>query len=386
MRDLSIFFRPTNASLFDREWKEFQIGSRTEAFANAGFPSCENCKIALVGLVSKEEEAIGITAADHIREQLYALYLKAPENLLVDLGNIHEGETEEDTAYALTEVISELVKRKIIPLVIGIDTRYTFYQYKAYERLEQLVNVVSISPTVSIGDHEEPLSGSNFVSHVIVQKPNVLFNYCNLAHQTYLNSPVNLDLLDKLFFDSLRLGEMQADMKKAEPYVRNADIVSMDLSAVRYSEFHAAATNLPNGLYGEEICQLARYAGMSDKLTSFSLWGYTPLEDNNGLSAGLAAQVIWCLIEGYLHRKNDFPAGTKEGYTKYRVSLQGGQHELTFYKSDKSGRWWVEVPYPPDQKFRFQRHQLVPCLYDDYICATQNTMPDVWWRAYQKLL
>ncbi len=30
----------------------------------------------------------------------------------------------------------------------------------------------------------------------------------------------------------------------------------------------------PNGFYGEEICQMARYAGMSTKLTSFGIYDY----------------------------------------------------------------------------------------------------------------
>ncbi|MFN3917022.1 MAG: formimidoylglutamase [Flavobacteriales bacterium] len=385
MKGLSIFFKPISENVLANIKHESQAGNKIDVFIGTDFPNYTQAKLAIVGIVDKEEVELGLLAADAVREQFYSLYTKADYSTLVDLGNLYPGETEKDTAYALTEVISELVKRKVIPIIIGSNVANTFYQYKAYERLEQLVNLVSISGKVSIGNHEEALASHNYVGHIIVQKPNVLFNYCNIGYQTYLNSPENIDLLDKLYFDSLRLGEAQSDVKKAEPFIRYADIVSVDLSSVRFSELSAAINNQPNGWYGEEICQLARYAGMSDKLTSFSLWGYSPLKDVSQVSASLIGQILWCFIDGYLNRKHDFPSDSKEDYIKYRVSLEQGQHELIFYKSEKTNRWWIEVPYPPDQKFRFQRHQLVPCSYEDYLNATQNNMPDVWWRAYQKL-
>jgi formiminoglutamase len=351
MRDLSIFFRPISENILTNATHESQTGQKIDVFLGAGFPDYSKSKLAIIGVIDKSESELGVSAADTVREQFYSLYTRADYSTLVDLGNLYPGETDKDTVYALTEVISELVKRKVIPIIIGADVANTFYQYKAYERLEQLVNMVSISSKVSIGNHDEVLSADNYVGHIIVQKPNILFNYCSVGYQTYLNSPENIDLLDKLYFDSIRLGEAQSDIKKAEPFIRFADIVSLDLSSIRFSEFNAATDNQPNGWYGEEICQLARYAGMSDKLTSFSLWGYSPLKDISQVSASLAGQILWCFMDGYLNRKNDFPSGSKEDYMKYRVSLEGGQHELIFYKSEKTNRWWIEVPYPPDQKF-----------------------------------
>ncbi|MEI7620885.1 MAG: arginase, partial [Candidatus Falkowbacteria bacterium] len=80
--------------------------------------------------------------------------------------------------------------------------------------------------------------------------------------------------------------------------------------------------------------------------------------------------------------KNDFPIRDKEGYIKYRVSIQNNDHEIVFYKSKKSDRWWMEVPCPTNSKF--ERHHLVPCSYKDYLTACKEEMPDRWWQAYQK--
>ena len=60
-------------------------------------------------------------------------------------------------------------------------------------------------------------------------------------------------------------------------------------------------------------------------------------------------------------------------------------HDVVFYKSNKSERWWMEVPYQGDNENKYLRHHLVPCNYEDYLNAAENEMPDLWWKTYQKL-
>ena len=81
-------------------------------------------------------------------------------------------------------------------------------------------------------------------------------------------------------FDALRLG-VSKDLKILEPIMRDADIVSVDIGALRFSEAPANKNTSPNGFYGEEICTISRYAGISDKVTSFGIYEYNNLLDNN---------------------------------------------------------------------------------------------------------
>ena len=74
----------------------------------------------------------------------------------------------------------------------------------------------------------------------------------------------------------------------------------------------------------------------------------------------------------------------KSGYLKYHVSMKQAEQEIIFYKSEKSDRWWMEVPMPND-KTRYERHHLVPCSYRDYETACRDEMPERWWQTYQKL-
>ena len=74
-----------------------------------------------------------------------------------------------------------------------------------------------------------------------------------------------------------------------------------------------------------------------------------------------------------------------KSYKKYIVATPDFEEAISFYKSDKSGRWWMEVPYPSNQSSRYSRHHLVPCNYSDYEKAMSDELPDLWWQTYQKL-
>ena len=65
------------------------------------------------------------------------------------------------------------------------------------------------------------------------------------------------------------------------------------------------------------------------------------------------AQWIWYFTEGYYQRLGDFPISNK-GLTEYVVDWKGEMEKLTFWKSPRSGRWWLQVPVKTSRKQ--QRH------------------------------
>jgi hypothetical protein len=205
-----------------------------------------------------------------------------------------------------------------------------------------------------------------------------------LGYQVYFTSQDSLRVMDKLYFDVHRLGELSGNIAVAEPVIRNANMISFDMSAIRSSDALGNANAGPNGFNGAEACQIARYAGFNDKLSSIGFYEFNPAYDNNGQTALLLAQMIWYFIDGVYNRKRDFPLNPKSQYIIYKTNLKHGDHELAFVKSKKSDRWWMQVPYPaggsPNERFH-----LVPCLYEDYKTAVSGEMPDLWWRTYQKL-
>ena len=387
--DLSIYFEPLDTQkIIGDEPIPGTLGEAVDLNDGNYFPEYTKANIAIIG-VEEERRALNnkgcAEGPDYIRKFLYKLYAAHTGVRVADLGNIKAGHSIEDTYYAVSSAVTELIKKNVLPIIIGGGQDITYANYTAYEQLEQHVNIVSVDPTIDLGDVDDELNSRSYLSKIVLHQPNYLFNYSNLGYQTYFTDPRIVDMMGKLYFDVNRLGDVRANMKEVEPVVRNADILSFDISAIRQSDAPGNANATPNGFYGEEACQIARYAGMSDKLSSVGFYEFNPLMDHNGQTAHLVAQMVWYLMEGYHQRKKDFPVGDKSKYTKYRVALKDHEHELVFYKSDKSDRWWMDVPYPPNQRSKYERHHLVPCSYSDYQIACKEEMPDKWWKTFQKL-
>ncbi|HNW96868.1 MAG TPA: formimidoylglutamase [Bacteroidales bacterium] len=390
--DISIYFEPVSINDYSNsnDFRPGRIGDIINAFKNENnFPSLENIDIAIIGVnedrLSTNNEGTSL-APDQVRKYLYRLYQNNFKTRIVDLGNIRRGHNIEDTYFAVKNVLSELMKAHIIPVVIGGSQDITYANYLAYESLGQIINIVSVDSSFDLGNAEQDMSSKSYLSKIIMHQPNFLFNYTNIGYQTYFVDQDAIDLMGKLYFDVYRLGHVRANIEEVEPYVRNADMVSFDISSIRQSDAPGNANASPNGFYGEEACQITRYAGLSDKLSSIGFYEMNPTFDNSGQTAHLVAQMIWYFIDGFYFRKHDFPLKEKEQYLKYRVSINNHKYEIIFYKSKKSDRWWMEVPCPTFLKSKYERHYLVPCSYKDYQTALKEEMPDRWWQVYQKLM
>ena len=214
-----------------------------------------------------------------------------------------------------------------------------------------------------------------------MRRPCYLFNHATVGVQPNRNDPQELALYDKLYFDQCKLGTFNSDFRLAEPHLRNADIVVMNMDSVKASERQVQQGN-PNGFTVEQFCRIAKYAGVSDKLSCFGIFNALP---NPSYDAALVAHTLWYFMEGVEERKGDFPIGSKKEYLRFSVLMENEFKELVFYKSNKTDRWWMEVPYPPTEFTKFERHHLVPCDKMDYENAMNNELPDLWWRTYQKL-
>ena len=350
-----------------------------------GFPDLENVQIAIIGVDEgrNSENNFGCGENLHfIRTKLYELYPGNWNTQIADLGNIQKGKSVQYTYFAVSEVITDLLKQNITPIIIGGGHDITYANYRAYDSLEQTVNIATVDSRFDLGTLNDQLTSHSYLSKIIMQEPNNLFNFSNVGYQTYFNSQEEIQLLDQLFFDAYRLGEAK-ELENIEPVFRNADIVSIDIGCIRKSEAPANSNASPNGFYGDEICAISRYAGISDKVSSFGIYEYNSKHDDHCQTAHLIAQMIWYFIEGVSSRVKDYPFSGRENYQKFTVLLEEDD-PLTFYKSHKSGRWWIEINILSSNKNK--RHALVPCTYSDYVDATKQITPERWYKAMRKLV
>lgn len=375
--DLKLFFDPTITDV-DKSASSFQ----SSIYINHHkMPDHDGLDIALIGLREFRgiDKNASIDSPDEVRKQLYKLKKGFGDYGIIDLGNFRNGPTLEDTYLRLKEVCAYLMGKEIIPIVFGGSHDMDLGQYYAYEDSEKLISVLNIDNKI---DLEGECLSDVHTAKVFKHTPNYLFNYYHLAYQSYLTSPKELQLIEKLSFEAVRLGVIKENIREVEPVVRDADMLSFDVSAIQSSYVPGAINANVYGLTGEEACQLLWYAGQNEKLSSLGLYGFDSNTDIDEKTSFVVSTMIWYFIEGYYHRRGDKNFMSND-YLKYEVHLGGEPDTIRFYKSKLSERWWMEVPNE-ESKGLFNRNRMLACSYSDYETALKGEVPDRWLTFYSK--
>jgi arginase family enzyme len=336
-------------------------------------PDITDADIVLVGV--NETRGSGIidnstNAANCIRKQLYQLHYWHNDVIIADIGNIKTGVTLNDSYAAVKTVLAELIRMKKTVVILGGSHDITLAQYFAYKELQHVVEATCIDATINLKG-ENPLRSENFLLEMLTGEPNLVKHYNHIGFQSYFVHPRMLETMDKLRFDCYRVGTARENLEEMEPVIRNTHLLSFDISAIKFSDSPASSES-PNGFTGEEACILARFAGMSDKVNSFGMYGYLPQQDVKDLSAKQIAQMLWYFIDGKNRSKQEALIEDRDCFNEYHTSFT--EVESIFLQSKKTGRWWMQLP---NKKF-------IPCSYTDYVHASQNEIPERWLRAQER--
>ncbi len=352
--------------------------------AQEGLPDLEGVDVVIICLRENRRDLDNLgdqLSFSEVRRTFYELFPGNWHTTIADLGDIEKGESVEDTYFAVAAIHEKLFKMNILPIYIGGSQDLVYSIYRSYDKLDQMVNIVNVDSKFDLGDASQAIHNKSYVGKIIVEKPYNLFNYSNIGYQTYFNPQEEIDLMDKLYFDSYRLGNVSASMDMVEPVMRDADIVTVDLNAIRSSELSVRHNKMPNGFDGKEICKICRYAGISDKVSSFSIFEYKN-DVQEEKAAMLVAQMMWYFIEGLNFRASETMDIEKGNFITYSVPID--DEVLTFYKSEKTARWWIEIPFVLGLNNKLKRHTLLPCTYQDYLEACDQNIPERWFKARKK--
>ena len=379
------FLSPVDNDLLDeiKSLNSQTIGANIKLHTErSGLPDLDGVHVAIFGV---QENRRAVRPGDtpeflHLRREFYRLFPGNWKLKLADLGDIQPGATVDDTYFAVQNLVERLVKQDILPIILGGGQDLIYAQYRAYDKLDQMVNLVNIDSKFDLGDADNAISNQSYVGKIVVDQPYNLFNYSTLGYQTYFNSQEEIELMERLFFEAYRLGEVTSDIALMEPIFRNANLVGLDLGAIDSASMNSRYFNSPNGFNGREICALSRYAGISDKVSSFGVYEYQ--NSLGDLANTLVAQIIWYFIEGVNYRTNENTISAKKEFTKYQVPID--DEVLVFFKSPVSGRWWIEIPFLTNMNTKLKQHTLLPCSEEDYLEACNQVIPERWYKAKRK--
>ncbi len=333
-----------------------------------GLPDLSGVQVAIFSLSNSEN-----ILKNSFRDAFYSLYYGNWDISLADLGNIPEGTTQEDTFVAIKEVTTHLLKQGIIPILLAEGAENTYALYRAFDTMEQMVNLACVNALFGFSNEYEIFAEDSYMSRILMETPTQLNHFTNIGYQTYYNPQESIDLLQKMFFESYRLGEITSYMEQVEPILRNTDLVSIDMTSVQASD-----TDMPkgfvNGFTAREICTISRYAGLSSQTSVLGIFN-PPVSERGKMLVG---EVLWYFIEGINYRIKEFPTIEDKNYTKYIVLLE--DFTIEFYKSNRTGRWWILPSESSKGAF------MLPCTERDYQKALEGEIPLRWWNLHQRSL
>ena len=317
-------------------------------------------------------------APDEIRADLYKLSRLPGKIKIADLGNLKKGVSFDDSLAALSDVVEYLIAANTFPLIIGGSS--TLIPAIA-KKIRGKFNYASVDSRIDWVNERKEKDSFNYLSDIILGNSN-LDNFMIVGYQSYLNDPQVLNRFRKLNFDLLRIGEVREDIHEIEPSFRDAGLITFDISSVRQADAPGTFAPSPNGFYGEEICLLSRYAGLSDSLQAAGFFEVNPLLDSRRLTTSMAAQMIWFFLEGFAQKQNESSVLQKENsgrFVNYHVSIEDSNEDLVFIKSNITNRWWIEYTSKKGEK------HFIACSYNDYLQAGENEIPRRYMKAIKRL-
>lgn len=346
---------------------EYAFGRQVRFFSSAA--DLSDVQIGLIG--------IDAATANAVRTELYRLCWATEGLVFADLGNARKSSPD-----FLTSLLRELLDGRIFPLLIGDAPQALQSLYQAFLAGHDLPSLVCVDDRAPFS--LQPDKSPEHYLNIALHRRARLFSMGLIGLQAHFVPPPVFDWLERHHYECVRLGRARAELAELEPLLRDADLLGFHLRSLKNADAPAQRDASPSGFTLEESCQLCRYAGMSDKLRAFSLYGFdaeagTPAEVQRTIQG--MAQMIWYFAEGFYNRKSDYPA-TNEGLTEYIVDSKGRDGQIVFWKSNKSSRWWIQVPVRTARKY--DRHRLIPCSYSDYVRACNDELPDRIVNAFKR--
>ena len=377
----SNYFHPVSSEILELKKNSIPgtIGESISIFSEGNFPDFQKAEVAIFGVNENRgllnEGGVSMNM-DVIRKSLYNLYLGNWNIRILDLGDFKSGDELTDTYFAITDLISNLISDGVIPIVIGGGQDLCYPIYKSYDSFNKGINICSIDSKFDmISPNTLKLNSNNYLGNIIKEDPNHLNSFTNIGFQSYFVQKDEVHEMEKMFFETFRLGDFRQNIEESEPYLRNSDLVIFDASSIKQSDSPGVVAPSPNGLFSHEACVLSRYIGMSDRVSSFGIFEIDSEKDINNQTSRLISQIIWYFLEGFSLRIGDFPTAKtiSKNFKKYVVPLDEEDFQFIFYKSKLSGRWWISSAASSESTPK--REIILPCSYTDYLDSVSGKIP-----------
>lgn len=313
--DCKQYYRPSSASLWGELEGDFASHVELLDLSDGATIKSRGARYGLVGFCcdASAGKCVGsLGAADApeaIRAALQGLNLHSSDELtFYDVGDVVclDGHAD-DAQHCLAQIVSILRKHQIKPLVLGGGTVTSFGHYQGLMEVNPCSHfgLVSFSSCLSLQSETES-GGSRTSFWKIAQErrsAGLDFNYTCLGVQPSANGALEFEHAHEVGAHYLT-----ADIFQQEPF---EDLCALLDDVTKESEAIFLSVNLnvfasafasgvvrpqPLGVSPTLVVPLIRHLLESGKVSGFEVLGLNPPNDTNGLTAKLAADLIYQLL------------------------------------------------------------------------------------------
>lgn len=273
--------------------------------------------------------------SQRIKRQLYQFSATPSQALtLIDCGHFSQKQTD-----TIVPLLQEIHQSGAMTLLLGAPYGLMRHQTDG-TRMASIIRESNLDDDV----------------HLRNDQAHTLFQY--IGTQRHLVSETHMKVEGHL-----RLSDLREELSLAEPCIRDSEALLFHCDSMSAAEAGYMTGMSGSGLSVIEACQLFRYAGAAQTLRTAGIYGYASEADSSGMMSNAIAQMIWYLLEGSTLREDP----DKSPLTQYHVQSKDHEHAFLFFKSEISGRWWIE-----------DRHgRKVACSYRDYKKACEEDYSDL---------
>lgn len=379
--DVHYYFNSVDFSQFHNKgylnWKN-SLGAAIEKNSLVNInEKLSKVNVAIIGVPfdSRKDDTYSPESPNKIRAELYQLSKFDTKLKIADFGNLKPASSIKGNYQAIRDIVDYLNELEIVTVIIGGSQDLSIGVCEAFKG-NSFFSFSTVDAFLDIKKGKEPFNANNYLSRLFIGRSS-LFQFSLIGFQSHFITPETIRKIDN-DGKHIRLGNLRDNVAIAEPVIRNSDFLSFDINSVKNSDAPGVQRISPNGLRSEEACQLAKYAGLSNRLKVFGLFDVLTDKDQNDLTVKLSAQIIWYFLEGFINRDNEKP-DTDKNCIMFKVEVESIDKPIVFYRNVMTNQWWIEIETFEKEKLHFA------CSENEYVVASNNEIPGLWLYYIQKI-
>jgi formiminoglutamase len=339
--------------ILERSYSDFSLKQNISIFQKPKF-KLKKERIALIGCND------GLL--DAVRPILYAFAGNFGKTNIADLGNLKNLDADHNP-----QLMQDLVDAGITPIVVSATASQLHSHLISSIKNKKKIHCSLIDETVPT-KAQGPID-QRLLFPIATNKIQWPDQFKILGIQKHQVAAKQIQEAEKNNLRLFRLGGLKTDLTMAEPLLRDTNVLGFNGRVLKSSETQDKENHSPSGLSIDQACQLMRYAGINEQMQFVNIYGFDDRFAPNPTTAHAVAQLIWYFLDGFFDQKGDYPVD-KRKLKSYVVDLKYDNLNISFWKSKKSGRWWVEVPRTKGKSV------LMPCSQKEYESCAAGILSD----------